>query len=165
MFLDPGLDLGRGLVSLNHLPGAATTTSACPTNCRTTTGETDTTTADVAGAEHGGVPQHIRHNKESHMTAPDVNLFEMADAPIAGCDGDVLELDVHVVLGFNKLATVGLAGGDLEGDDMTLSLIEKLDGNTNCGSHFGGCVVMSWGFWMWKGELVLGGLRLSDGMS
>lgn len=45
------------------------------------------------------VPQHIRHNEESHMTAPDVNLFEMADAPVAGCDGDVLELDVHVVLG------------------------------------------------------------------
>lgn len=73
---------------------------------------------------------------------------------------------------FNKLATVGLTGGDLESDDMTLldrsslvsilattqsvlgngvvftnlSLIEKLDGNTNCGSHVGGCVDMSWGF-------------------
>lgn len=45
------------------------------------------------------VPQHIRDNKESHMTTADVDLFEMADAPVAGCNGDVLELDVHVVFG------------------------------------------------------------------
>lgn len=67
---------------------------------------------------------------------------------------------------FNKLATVGLAGGDLESDDMTLldrsswlaygnwqqmvftnlSLVEKLDRDTNCRSHVGGCVITSWGW-------------------
>lgn len=44
--------LGLGLV----LPGTATTTRARPADCRTTAGETDTAAADVAGAEHGGVP-------------------------------------------------------------------------------------------------------------
>ena len=41
---------------VSTLPGATTTTSARPADCRTTTGETDTAAADVAGAEHGGVP-------------------------------------------------------------------------------------------------------------
>ncbi len=44
------------------------------------------------------------------MTAPDVDLIEMGDASIAGGDGDVLELDVHVVFGFEELAAVDLAG-------------------------------------------------------
>ncbi len=43
------------------------------------------------------------------MAATDVDLVEMGDASIAGGDGDVLELDVHVVLGFEELAAVDLA--------------------------------------------------------
>lgn len=46
------------------------------------------------------VPQHVRNNEESHMASPDVDLVEMGDAAVARGDGDVLKLDVHVVLGW-----------------------------------------------------------------
>lgn len=45
------------------------------------------------------VPQHVRHDEESHMASPNVDLVEMRDAAVASGDGDVLELDVHVVFG------------------------------------------------------------------
>lgn len=34
------------------------------------------------------------------MRAADVNLVEMGDAAVAGGHGDVLKLDVHIVLGY-----------------------------------------------------------------
>lgn len=82
------------------------------------------------------------------MRTPDVHLVEMAHPPIARGDGDVLELNVHVVFGcnarvrsapssnirpkgkcgvgdlrartFEELAAIHLARGDLEGNDMAL---------------------------------------------
>jgi hypothetical protein len=71
------------------------------------------------------------------VRAADVDLFEMRHATVSSGDGDVLELDVHVIFGcamsavrvvwrvgratFYELSTVHLAGGDLEGDDVTLA--------------------------------------------
>lgn len=69
-----------------------------PADCRTTTSETDTATADVSTAEHGRVAEHVGDDEESDVAATDVDLVEMRDAAVAGGDGDVLELDVHVVL-------------------------------------------------------------------
>lgn len=63
------------------------------------------------------------------MTPPDVNLVEMRDAAVAGGHGDVFELDVHVVLGLQELSSVDDAGCDLEGDDVALRFIQKLDRN------------------------------------
>ena len=54
------------------------------------------------------------------MRSSDVNLIQVGDTSVAGGDSDVLELDVHVVLGLEELAAVDLAGGDLESDDMAL---------------------------------------------
>lgn len=74
------------------------------------------------------------------MGTPDVDLVEVGDAAVAGGDGDVLELDVHVVLGcarvsqrfgkvivrrgvgrtIEELAAVGLARGDFESNDVAL---------------------------------------------
>jgi hypothetical protein len=72
----------------------------------------------------------------------------MADTAIARCNRDILQLHIHVVLGcildvsivltnwgplrgvfatrrtFKELATIDLAGGDLEGDNM--ALLEKI---------------------------------------
>lgn len=45
------------------------------------------------------VPQHVWHDKESHMAAADVDLVEMRHTTVASGDRDILELDVHVVLG------------------------------------------------------------------
>jgi hypothetical protein len=45
------------------------------------------------------VPEHVRHDEESHVASANVDLVEMGDTAIAGSDGDVLELNVHVVLG------------------------------------------------------------------
>jgi hypothetical protein len=47
-------------------------------------------------------------------------LIQMRHAAIARCHRDVLELNVHVVLGLEQLAAVDLPGGDFERDDMAL---------------------------------------------
>ena len=54
------------------------------------------------------------------MAAADVDLLEVADAPVARRHRDVLELHVHVVLGLDQLAAVRLARRDLERDDVAL---------------------------------------------
>lgn len=51
-------------------------------------------------------PQHIRHDKEPHVAAADIDLFEMADTPVARGDRDVFELYVHVVFGCNVSPSV-----------------------------------------------------------
>lgn len=52
------------------------------------------------------VPEHVRHDEESHVAAANVDLVEMGDTAIASGDGDVLELNVHVVLGCGKCTLV-----------------------------------------------------------
>lgn len=71
------------------------------------------------------------------MAASDVDLVEMADSSVACRHCDVLELNVHVVLGFQQLSTVCLARSDLERHNMTLRLVEQLDGNADCRRHRG----------------------------
>lgn len=68
----------------------------------------------------GKVPKHIWDDKETNVAASNVDLFEVGDAAVAGGDGDVFELDVHVVFCFDQLAAVGLARGYFEGYDMAL---------------------------------------------
>jgi hypothetical protein len=45
------------------------------------------------------IPQHVWHNKVPDVAAPNINLLQVRNAAIASCDRNVLELDVHVVLG------------------------------------------------------------------
>jgi hypothetical protein len=45
------------------------------------------------------LPQHVWYNEVTNMRASDVNLVEMGDTAVARRNGDILELDVHVVLG------------------------------------------------------------------
>lgn len=59
----------------------------------------------------------------------------MANSTVTRGNGDVFELHVHVVFGFDELAPVDLARCDLEGYDMVLSLIEKLYWYTDCAGH------------------------------
>lgn len=66
------------------------------------------------------LPQHIWHNEESNMGSSDVDLVQVGDTSVAGGDGYVLELHVHIVLSLEELAAVDLAGGNLEGDDVAL---------------------------------------------
>jgi hypothetical protein len=47
----------------------------------------------------GAIPKHIRHNEESHMRPPNVDLIEMADSSITRSNGDIFELNVHVIFG------------------------------------------------------------------
>lgn len=44
------------------------------------------------------------------MTSPDVDLIEMGDTAVASGNSDIFQLDIHVVLGFEELAAVDLAG-------------------------------------------------------
>lgn len=48
------------------------------------------------------------------MGAADVDLVEMADATITSGDGDIFELYVHVVFGFEELTAVDLTGCDFK---------------------------------------------------
>lgn len=122
-----------------HLPSS--TACARTADGRATSGETNTATTDVSAAEHGRVAEHVGDDEEAHVGTSDVDLVEVGDAAVAGGDGDVLELDVHVVLGclrilarvlvefseegivertIEELAAVGLARGDFESNDVAL---------------------------------------------
>lgn len=90
------------------LPATATAGTSTA-NCRTTSGKTDTPTAYVAAAEHGRVSKHVGDNEEADVRSSDVDLVEMGNAAVAGGDGDVLELDVHVVLGCSRAIVSQLA--------------------------------------------------------
>ena len=54
------------------------------------------------------------------MATTNIDLVEMGDASIAGGDGDVLELDVHVVFRLEQLAPVHLAGSQFQGHNVAL---------------------------------------------
>ena len=123
--------------SINHssrrfnLSSSSTACARSADGCATS-GETDTATADVAATEHGRVSEHVGDDEEAYVGAADVDLVEMGDAAVAGGDGDVLELDVHVVLGLEEFAAVCLARSDFEGDDVALCLVEELDWDADC---------------------------------
>jgi hypothetical protein len=88
--------------------GLSSSSTACARSAdgRATSGETDTTATDVAAAEHGCVTEHVGNDEEAHVGAADVDLVEMGDAAVAGGDGDVLELNVHVVLSCSVLIEI-----------------------------------------------------------
>lgn len=46
---------------------------------------------------------------------------------------------------FDQLAAVGGARVELQGDDVTLGLIEKLDGDADCGRHDQACLWVAGG--------------------
>lgn len=54
------------------------------------------------GGTNLNLPQHVRHDEEPHVATPNIDLVEMRDTAIASCDGDILELHVHVVLGCSE---------------------------------------------------------------
>src|SRR5437763_1239637 len=45
------------------------------------------------------LPQHVWNNEIADVRATNIDLFEMRYAAVAGGNRNVLELDVHVVLG------------------------------------------------------------------
>ena len=94
--------------SLNqHLDGLSSsspsTARPCAADRRTTSGKTNTPSTDVSAAEHGRVAEHVGDDEEAYVRAANVNLIEMRDATVAGGDGNVLELDVHVILSCRKI--------------------------------------------------------------
>lgn len=78
----------------------SSSSSACARSAdrRATSGKTDTTTTYITAAEHRGVAKHVGNDEEAHVGATDVNLVEMGNAAVASGDGNVLQLNVHVVL-------------------------------------------------------------------
>ena len=75
--------------------------------------------------KHGRILQHVRYNEEPNFGAADVNVFQLGHTTVPVGHGDVLDLAVHVVFGFNQLATVHLPSDGLAGDDVTLGLGEN----------------------------------------
>ena len=112
----------------------------------------------MAGYAHWCILQHIRYNEETNHATADVDLVELRNATIASSYSDILEGDVQVVLGceelagtrqyletadakmkhtFCKFAAVELASLELDGDNMSKRLVEKLDGDAeSCCCHF-----------------------------
>lgn len=71
------------------------------------------------------------------MASSYVNLVKMGNAPVAGSNGDVFELDVHVVFSFNKLPTEYLPGGKFKSTYVALCFVQQLNWNpdTSKGRH------------------------------
>lgn len=87
------------------------------------------------------IPQHVWNNEVSDMAAPNVHLFQMRHATVAGSHSYVLQLNIHIILSckslagsmgvvradckhtLDKLAAVNLAGGDFKRDDVALHRI------------------------------------------
>jgi len=57
------------------------------------------------------------------MASSYVNLVEMGNAPVAGSNSDVFELDVHVVFSFNKFPTEHLARGKFKSTYVALCFV------------------------------------------
>jgi len=70
------------------------------------------------------------------MTTPDINLVQMGHTAISCRDGNILKLNVHVILGFKQLPPIYLAGGDFQSHDMALSLVKKLDRDPDRAGQF-----------------------------
>jgi hypothetical protein len=54
-------------------------------------------------------PQHVRHDEESDVRSANVHLIQVADSAVARSNGDVLELNVHVVLSCAETNLVSMA--------------------------------------------------------
>lgn len=50
------------------------------------------------------VPEHVGDDEESHVAAANVDLIEMGDTAVASGDSDILELNVHIVLGWETVS-------------------------------------------------------------
>lgn len=67
----------------------STTSSPSPTNRRSTSRQTNTTTPQIPTLEHGRIAQHIRHNEEAHVRTANIHLLEVGNAAVASGDSDV----------------------------------------------------------------------------
>jgi hypothetical protein len=52
------------------------------------------------------VPQHVWYDEVSYVAASNVYLLKMRHTAVAGCNGNVLKLNVHVVLGCQESVIV-----------------------------------------------------------
>jgi len=71
-----------------------------PVHRRSSSGQTDTTAPRASGSEHWRISQHIGDDEEADVAASNVDLVKMRHSAVAGCGGNVFELNVHVVFGF-----------------------------------------------------------------
>lgn len=73
--------------------------------------------ASGAAKDLKNVPKHVWYDEESHVATADVYLLQVAHAPIARRHRDVLELNVHVVLGYTVDTVYQLIVFNKEGRD------------------------------------------------
>merc|ERR1719249_172864 len=88
--------------------------------------------------QHGSVLQHVGQDQKPDFRPPNVDVFQLCDPAVPVGDCDVLDLAVHVVLGFDQLAAVNLASDCLASHDVTFGLVQDLDGDTD--GHVGDLV-------------------------
>lgn len=63
----------------------------------------------------------------------------MRHATIPSSDRDILQLNVHVILGLEKFSSIHDSGGDFQGDNVALGFVKKLDRDTDRGGQFAHC--------------------------
>jgi hypothetical protein len=96
------------------LPPSSTSSRA--TDRRPTSRQPNTASTSVSAPEHGCIAKHVGDDEEAYVGAADVDLIEVAYTTVARGYGDVFELDVHVVFGYNggeRGSEKGLAIWDL----------------------------------------------------
>lgn len=74
--------------------------ASCPIDRCSPSCQPHTSSSCPPRSKHWRIPQHIRYNEKAHMTPPYVDLIEMADSTIPRGNGDIFELDVHIVFGW-----------------------------------------------------------------
>ena len=72
--------------------------------------------------EHGRILQHVGYYEEPDFGAADVNVLQLGHTTVPVGYGDVLDLAVHVVFGFDQFAAVHLPSDCFAGDDVTFGL-------------------------------------------
>jgi len=78
--------------------------------------------------EHRSVLKHVGQYEKPDLTAPDVDVLQLGGTSVSVRYVHRSELAVHVVLGFDQLPPVHLPGVGLASHDVTLRLVQYLDG-------------------------------------
>ena len=64
---------------------------------RPSSSQTHTSASRTSRSEHWRVSEHVGDDKEANMAPTDIDLIEMADTAVPSSDGDVSQLNIHVV--------------------------------------------------------------------
>jgi hypothetical protein len=70
--------------------------------------------------------EHVWHNQKPELGATDIDLFQVTHAAVSRGTSNVLELNIHRVLGINEFSTVHGSTLELNRDNVSLGFMNEL---------------------------------------